>query len=251
MQKVATAALAQPVKEVQEALKRCHVVGQDETRWPIAGKNGYAWVAVSGPYGLYHIAQSRSGEVARSLLGGPDFKGYSLTDRYAAYTCYPMERRGLCHEHLKRDYKKIADRSEKVRPLGEALVQLEKDIFASWHEFKDEKITRRGLQLSLTEMVVPYEKLLVEGMNGDDPKVAGMCENILKHRQAIWRFGWVEGMEPTNNETEQAARLLVVLRRSATAHRAPLAPPLLATWPPCSKPAGVRRGTSSALSPMR
>lgn len=213
VQNVASKALAAPVEEVHEALKQCDVAHQDETKWPEAGKSGYAWVTVSGPYGYYEISHSRGGEVARRQLGGSAFNGYVVTDRYVGYTCYPMERRGICHAHLERDYQKIADRGEDVRPIGEGLLALEKDIFKSWHAFKDDKINRGGLQQSLVDIAVPYEKLLFRGMDADDSKVAGMCENIHKHWDAIWNFGWVEGMEPTNNEGERGARHLVVFRK--------------------------------------
>ncbi|MBI3695995.1 MAG: transposase, partial [Acidobacteria bacterium] len=53
-------------------------------RWPESGKNGYAWVTVSGPYAYYEIARSRSGEVACRQLGGPEYKGHPVTDRYVA-----------------------------------------------------------------------------------------------------------------------------------------------------------------------
>lgn len=215
VQKTATAALEQPVKEVQEALKECPVVYQDETRWPIGGKGGYGWVSVGGPYGFYHIAPSRSGEVARGLLGGADFKGNVVTDRYAAYRCYPMERRGICHSHLERDGQKIAERSDDVKHIGEGLVKLEKDIFSCWHRYKNGEIDRSALKQCLHDIAGPYDALLIEGIRCDDPKVAGMCWNIKTHWRAIWNFGWVEGMEPTNNQAEQAARLLVVLRKKS------------------------------------
>jgi len=214
IQTVASKALAAPVEEVHEALKQCEVAYQDETKWPEAGKSGYAWVTASGPYAYYEISRSRGGEVARSLLGGSKFNGYVVTDRYAGYTCYPMERRGICHAHLERDYQKIVDRGEVVRPIGESLLVLESDIFKAWHAFKDGKIDRTDLQQCLFDIAVPYQNLLLQGVQQvDDFKVAGMCANIHKHWEAIWNFGWVEGMEPTNNEGERTARHLVVLRK--------------------------------------
>jgi transposase len=220
-QNLASKALAAPVNEVQEALKQCKVAHQDETKWPEAGKSGYAWVTVSGPYAYYEISRSRGGDVARSLLGGSKFNGYVVTDRYVGYTCYPMERRGICHAHLERDYQKIVDRGEDVRPIGEGLLALEKDIFKSWHAFKNGEIGRADLQQSLVDIAVPYEKLLFRGMQADDSKVAGMCENLHKHWEAIWNFGWVEGMEPTNNEGERGARHLVVFRKKCYGTQSP------------------------------
>jgi len=212
-EKVASSALAAPVGAVHEAMSHCNVVYQDESKWPEAGKGGYVWVMASGPYAYYEIARSRGGEVARSLLGGPKFNGYSVTDRYAGYNCYPMERRGICHGHLIRDYQKIADRSEEVKPIGKGLLKLEGTIFKAWHAFKEGKIDRPDLQQKLVDIAIPYEKFLRQGMAQDDSKVSGMCENILGHWEAIWNFGWVEGMEPTNNEGERAVRHLVVWRK--------------------------------------
>ncbi|MBI3778165.1 MAG: transposase, partial [Gammaproteobacteria bacterium] len=176
-------------------------------------KNGYAWVTVSGPYAYYEIARSRSGEVACRQLGGPEYKGHPVTDRYVAYRCYPMEMRGICHSHLVRDYQKIADRSEDVKEIGETLLGLEYEIFSAWHLFKDGKMDRPDLQVRLNEISKPYEAALLMGAAVDDSKVAGMCSNIYIHWPAIWNFGWVEGMEPTNNEGERGARLLVTWRK--------------------------------------
>lgn len=212
-EKLASEALATPVGEVHEAMKQRDVVYQDESKWPEAGKNGYVWVTASGPYAYYEIALSRGGDVARSLLGGASFNGYAVTDRYAAYRCYPMERRGICHAHLTRDYQKIAERSEDVREIGEGLLKLERDIFSAWHAFKDGEMERPRLQQALVDVAVPYEALLLQGIKVDDSKVAGMCANIYDHWEAVWNFGWVEGMEPTNNEGERTVRHLVVLRK--------------------------------------
>jgi transposase len=213
VQNVVSEALASPVGEVQEALKQCEVAHQDESKWPEAGKSGYVWVTVSGPYAYYKISHSRGGEVARSLLGGVDFNGHVVTDRYVGYRCYPMERRGICHSHLERDFQKIVDRGEDVREIGEGLLALEDDIFTAWYAFNDNNIDRDGLQQRLLDIAVPYEKFLFQGMDSHDSKVAGMCENIYNHWEAIWNFGWVEGMEPTNNEAERSVRHLVVMRK--------------------------------------
>lgn len=214
LQVVATEALAQPVEEVHEQLKASEgVTHQDETKWPEAGKDKYAWVTASGPYAYYEVGCSRSGETLVRQLGGPAFKGNVVSDRYAAYKCYPMEKRGICHSHLIRDYQKIADRGEHVEEIGSTLLNLERDIFSAWHTFKDGSIPREDLQSKLVDISVPYEAALLRGMAVEDPKVAGMCANIYGHWEAIWNFGWVEGMEPTNNEAERTARPLVVLRK--------------------------------------
>jgi len=47
------------------------------------------------------------------------------------------------------------------------------------------------------------------------PKVAGMCEEILKLYAALWTFAVVEGVEPTNNFAERNLRAAVLWRKGS------------------------------------
>lgn len=208
-------ALEAPVAEIQEALKQADVVGHDETGWREANQKAWLWETVNDTYAVYKIDLKRSGEVARSLLGGVNFQGHVQSDRYKAYTCYPMERRAICHAHLARDYKKIADRGGPGQPIGEALCEQEVKVFHFWHEFKEGAVSRTTLQKRMEPVQDAIKDLLQQGAACDDSKVAGMCADILKHWPAIWTFLTVEGVEPTNNAREQALRPYVLWRKGS------------------------------------
>ena len=42
----------------------------------------------------------------------------------------------------------------------------------------------------------------------------GACRNILDHREALWRFVFEAGVDPTNNHAERELRGLVCWRRT-------------------------------------
>lgn len=208
-------ALEAPVAEIQEALKTVAVAGHDETGWREASQKAWLWETVTDNYAVYKIDLKRSGEVARSLLGGVTFQGHVQSDRYKAYTCYPMERRAICHAHLARDYKKIADRGGPGQLIGEALCEREVKVFHFWHEFKEGVISRTTLQACIEPVKDAINGLLHQGAACVDSKVAGMCADILKHWPAMWTFLTVEGVEPTNNAREQALRPYVLWRKGS------------------------------------
>ena len=44
-------------------------------------------------------------------------------------------------------------------------------------------------------------------------RVRGFCKGLWEHRQNLWAFVEVEGVEPTNNAAEQALRQAVIWRK--------------------------------------
>ena len=88
------------------AIRQARVVGLDETRWMDRGVDCTAWVADDR---LGHVVLSiqpdRSGVHADELLGD-GFDGIVMTDRYSGYDHLPTERRGVCHGHLTRNFRR-------------------------------------------------------------------------------------------------------------------------------------------------
>ena len=50
-------------------------------------------------------------------------------------------------------------------------------------------------------------------MFSGNPKLAGMCTPLHDHRDWLWTFLDVEGIEPTNNVSERALRPAVIWRK--------------------------------------
>lgn len=208
-------ALAAPVAEIQSALESVDVAQHDETGWREENHKAWLWTTVNENYAVYRLDLKRSGEVARSLLNSTQFLGTVVSDRYKAYTCYPMERRSICHAHLARDYKKIADREGPGQEIGKALCTKEAAVFTVWHLFKNGEINREVLCERMDPIANEINVLLLSGAACGDSKVAGMCKDILKHWAAMWTFTRVPGVEPTNNNSEQALRPYVLWRKGS------------------------------------
>jgi transposase len=86
-QQVISAALAAPVVELESVVKRSPVCNIDETSWRQrnAQRCSWLWTVVIPQVTLFRIAPSRSGQIARELLGD-DYGGVAGTDRCSAYT---------------------------------------------------------------------------------------------------------------------------------------------------------------------
>jgi transposase len=108
-QQVISQALAQPVADLQPYVKNQGGCNIDETGWRQVGAatRSWLWVVVTAQATWFRIAPSRSGQIARELLGEP-YGGVAGTDRGSAYTW--LNHRQLCWSHLLRDFQQILER---------------------------------------------------------------------------------------------------------------------------------------------
>lgn len=57
------------------------------------------------------------------------------------------------------------------------------------------------------------DALLLRGLFSGERRLVGMCRELYDHRQHLWTFVKVEGVEPTNNASERALRHAVIWRK--------------------------------------
>jgi transposase len=208
------AALAEPVAALQAAVQQAPAVNADETSWRQAGQRCWLWVAVSAMATVFTIAPSRASSVIQALLGEA-FGGYLMSDRYAAYNWVPVERRGVCWAHLKRDFQALVDAGGAARPIGEAALKLEAQLFAAWHAGRHEPVPRPRLAAQVAPLQAEFRALLERGQQCGHYRAIGLCTSLLKVWPALWTFLTVAGVEPTNNRAEQAVRPAVLLRKGS------------------------------------
>ena len=73
----------------------------DETGWRTNGCNGYAWLFCNEKISLFRFRQTRSGQIARDVLGGQPLTGVLVVDRYGGYNGAPCALQ-YCYAHLLR-----------------------------------------------------------------------------------------------------------------------------------------------------
>jgi len=94
-------ALAAPVEEVRECVRRQPAVHADETGWRENKERAWLWTASTLLATVFQIAKSRGAAVARQILGD-NFSGFLVVDRWSAYEWTDL--RQLCWAHLLRDF---------------------------------------------------------------------------------------------------------------------------------------------------
>jgi transposase len=214
LEQATTAAVAAPIEEARAYMQTQQVAHVDETRWRQGGKSAWLWVAVASWVTVFVVRLSRSGQVARNLLG-ETFAGILVTDRYSAYNWYPVRWRQLCWAHVLRDFEAMRDRGGASAELGEALLAQARQMFTWWHRVREGTLQRSTFRSYMSPLRREVERLLEAGSRSGGPKTAGTCQDILKRREALWTFVQVPGVEPTNNAAERAIRPGVLWRKGS------------------------------------
>jgi transposase len=208
-----SAALATPVADARTYVQRQAVVHADETGWREERKRAWLWIAGTAFVTVFLVHTRRGAEAARCLLGA--FTGILVTDRWAAYNGWDLEKRQLCWAHLLRDFTFISQSKGTAGKVGMALIRLTHKLFRNWYRVRDGTMTRAAFKRSAARLRIDVELLLKQGAGCYAPKVAGMCTAILKVYAALWTFAAVEGVDPTNNFAERNLRAAVLWRKGS------------------------------------
>ena len=209
-----SAALAAPVAEAAEYIQRQAVLNADETGWRQRSRRAWLWVAVTSSVTVFMIHAGRGAAAAEKLLG--KFAGYLGTDRWCVYARHAMKKRQLCWAHLLRAFEGFAEYRGKPGVIGDALVLLTREqLFSHWHRVRDGTLTRAAFQREIKSTRAAIEELLERGRVCGAPKVQATCRDLLRHREALWTFVRVPGVEPTNNAAERALRPAVIHRKTS------------------------------------
>jgi transposase len=212
-QQAVSKAVATAVDEAQAFAQAATVKHADETGWKQAGKRAWLWVFATASVTVFMIHAKRSSEAAKDLLGAAG--GVLVTDRWSAYSWWPLALRQLCWSHLKRDFQKISEQSAETRQLGRDLLAATKWLFRWWRQVKAGAMDRAAFQERVKPLRGRVEQLLEDGSRFDNKKVAGMCRAIHKLAPAMWTFVDTEGVEPTNNFGERQIRPAVLWRKGS------------------------------------
>jgi transposase len=205
-------AIVAPVEEAKAYVQTQKIVNCDETSHAECGNRMWAWVAIANMVAVFMIAQKRSAKIAKALLGDK-FKGILGSDRYSAYSWIPAFQRQVCWAHLKRDFKKISERPGKSKMIGLRLLVYVKRMFHYWHQVRDGTMTHKQFRILMEPIRCKVELLLTSGTKVENSKTKGTCIEILKVKEALWKFIDKRRIEPTNNIAERVLRKIVIWRK--------------------------------------
>jgi transposase len=219
-------AVQSPYEEIARALPAEPVVNGDETGSRTNGVKRWVWVLCSPWFVFYHITGSRGVEVLVHLLGEA-FAGILCSDRCPSYLSYHSGLAQFCWAHLQRTLKGIqeyAATGDAVHFARDMLSSVER-LFALWYRFRGEAGGGKRL-LSRTELIeqsIPIQKkicgLAARYLDSDDREVRNLARAFYEHWDKLYTFVEHEGVEPTNNVSERAMRLFVLIRKITYGNR--------------------------------
>ena len=211
LQNQATAALTPPYQELADQLPTERVLGIDESPTKQARLKSWLWTFVAGTYTVFALRTTRAATVLQELLTD-EFDGVVNCDRAKMY--WKVGRPQWCWAHLKRDFQALIDHpNHQVKRLGRDLMRPTRELFRHWARYRDGTISRRGLLRLMRPIREEINGLLLRGVFSGNAKLRGMCEPLYDHRDWLWTFLDVEGVEPTNNASERALRPAVIWRK--------------------------------------
>jgi transposase len=207
LQNQATAALRPAYDELAAQLPAQACLGIDETPTKQGPDKGWLWTCVAASFTVFTIRTTRAATVLTELLGTA-YGGVVNCDRAKMY--YSQSRLQWCWAHLRRDFQALIDTGDGIeKRLGHDLMRPTRKLFVLRARYRDGTLTRVGWQRLMKPIRQEINDLLLRGAFAG----IGMAEELSKHRDWLWTFVDVEGVEPTNNASERALRHAVIWRK--------------------------------------
>lgn len=215
-------------EELSDAIARQDQLGSDETSIKDNGRKHWIWCITAATFSVFHIARTRSREVLEKLVGA-EFEGYLNFDYFSANCSFAWNfwiKAQYCWAHLIRDIRFLAEKhpDQKTKAWAEQLLDRSRRLFSAWHRrdemsadgFHRSMMTHRDRFLELVRnppstkeaMNLAARFAIIEYVSDDSQETS-----TYDLSQDYFRFMFAEGLEPTNNHSEQQIRQCVIDRR--------------------------------------
>ena len=214
----------QPQADALKAqVQHSRVVHGDETGWRQDGENGWAWTLVTaGPAAVryFEFDRSRSHRVVQRLLGA-DWRGWLVTDFYAAYNRIPG-RHQRCWVHLLRDLhalKEAQAAEPAVLQWATAVRQLYEEACHWLAEHPAAPPAERVAQY--THLYTQACTLGAQYARAQEHPCNALAKRLLRHQDELFPFVLLPDLPADNNLAERSLRPLVIMRKISGGSRSP------------------------------
>jgi transposase len=205
-------ALDQPYQELLDDLPGQARLNVDETGHKQNGQRQWTWCFRAGLYTLFKIDPTRSADVLIEVLGA-EFDGVLGCDYFSSYRRYQREFGVLlqfCLAHLIRDVKYLTTLPDaRDRAYGERLREALRSLFAVIHRREElpAAVFQSQLEAARVEVMRWGTRDVPESRHGRN-----LAKRFETHGESYFGFITTPGVEPTNNQAEQAIRFVVIDR---------------------------------------
>ena len=198
-------------REIVEKVRSSRRLHADETRWSQSGEKAWLWTATCEKATLFFIRNSRSGDVARELIG--DSSRVVVTDRYSGYAWLDESSHQYCWSHLLRDFQAMISVGGAAGEIGSRLKQAGQLVIHHWKRWKNNDIQWSTFLHLARACRREIESALMDGLTCGISKFEGICQQLMRHHLCLWTFLREKGLQPTNNPGERALRTGVIWRK--------------------------------------
>ena len=220
--------LATSYEEIKQAIPQQPQLGSDETSFKNNGKKNWIWCISSVAFSVFHIATTRSRDVLERLVG-TEFAGYLNFDYFSANCSFVWNfsvKGQYCWAHLIREIRFLQEKhpDKATQNWAGQLLDRSRRLFSVWHRrdetpektFLFQMTLNRDIFLELVrnhpstkEATNLAARFAIVDYRTDD------CQEIQQYdmSQDYFRFMFAQGVEPTNNHSEQQIRYCVIDRR--------------------------------------
>jgi len=222
-----SATLAASYDELTQAIPRQEQLGSDETSIKDNGKKHWIWCITAATFSVFHIAATRSREVLEKLVG-VEFAGYLNFDYFSANCSFAWNfwiKAQYCWAHLIRDIRFLQKHPDKrTKVWAEQLLDRSRRLFSAWH--RRHEMSAEGFHRSMLTHRDRFLELVRQPPSTKEAKNLAARFAIVQYTtedsneptvydlsQDYFRFMFAEGVEPTNNHSEQQIRHCVIDRR--------------------------------------
>lgn len=221
------ASLADAYEELTEAIPRQDQLGSDETSLKDNGKTHWIWCITAATFSVFHIAATRSRAVLEKLIG-PEFAGYLNFDYFSANRSFAWTfwiKAQYCWAHLIRDIRFLQTHPDPPTQAWAAqLLERSRRLFAAWH--RRDAMAAAGFHRSMLTQRDRFLQVMRQPPATKEAQTLAARFAIVAYTTAeasapalydlsqdYFRFMFAEGVEPTNNHSEQQIRHCVIDRR--------------------------------------
>lgn len=200
-------ALQPQYEGIAQQVRESKVVGSDETRQRVSGRNCWEWTVQSAEAVYHWIAHSRASQELR------DFYGESLpevqeSDCYSAQLASPVAIKQVCHAHQLRDLLHAQEQGDtQYAPRMSRLIRMAIGLCHRRERLRPELFRHQAERLKRLGHEVGFGPLAANAFG------AAQQERYRRLEAWWWVFLDRADVSPTNNASERALRPSVVHRK--------------------------------------
>lgn len=205
---------------ILERIARANLVLADETPQRLQnGKKGYMWTFIAGNLIAYQFSLTRSGETPKRVLGNTT--GTLLVDMYTGYNAVTgtgQRQRAGCLAHVRRKFFE----AKHTAPEAETALELIRQIYILESKIKnaDKMGSEEHAHVREWNTLPHLDRLYVwlaeqKTRHRPSSKMGNAINYAMRNWQAITRFILDPTIPPDNNRSENALRIVAMLRKGS------------------------------------